>query len=124
MNYSELGKISRLTFVFRNLAKIIMATIYHVTTREAWKQAVQQGFYTAPSLETEGFIHNSEEHQVAGVLERYYKGKTDLVKLVIDTDKLTSRLQYDLAPSINENFPHIYGPINLNAVTGVEEIQN
>ena len=101
-----------------------MATIYHVTTREAWKQAQQQGFYTAPSLETEGFIHNSEAHQVAGVLERYYRGQTDLLKLVIDTNKLTSRLQYDLAPSINENFPHIYGPINLDAVVDVVDIKN
>ena len=101
-----------------------MATIYHVTTHEAWKQAQQQGFYTAPSLETEGFIHNSEAHQVAGVLERYYKGQTDLLKLVIDTNKLTSRLQYDLASSINENFPHIYGPINLDAVVDVVDIKN
>lgn len=99
-----------------------MAIVYHVTTKDEWKQAVQQGFYEAPSLKSEGFIHCSESQQVAGVLQRYYSGKTDLLKLVIDTDKLTSRLQYDVAPSINELFPHVYGPINLDAVIAVEMI--
>src|SRR4051812_29677986 len=98
-----------------------MSTIYHVTTRPDWEKAQQQGFYIAPSLDLEGFIHCSQVHQVAGVLDRYFKGKDNLVKLVIDTDKLTSRLQYDLAPSINEEFPHVYGPINLDAVVEVSE---
>jgi uncharacterized protein (DUF952 family) len=101
-----------------------MAIIYHVTTAAAWQQAVANGFYEAPSLTAEGFIHCSREAQVAGVLHRYYKGQQNLVKLVIDTDKLQSPLQYDLAPSINEEFPHVYGPINLDAVTGVEKIEN
>jgi uncharacterized protein (DUF952 family) len=42
--------------------------------------------------------------------------------LVIDAHKLTSELKYELAPSIHENFPHVYGPINLDAVIGVQEI--
>ncbi len=81
--------------------------------------AKEKGFYEVPSLAIEGFIHCSTEHQVAGVLERYYKGKTDLVKLVIDTTKLTNKLIYELAPSINQEFPHIYGTINLDAVVEI-----
>ena len=96
--------------------------IYHVTTKEAWKSAQQNGYYEAPSLKTEGFIHCSEAAQVPGVLERYYSGKKDLVKLVLDTGKLTAPLKYELAPSVNEKFPHIYGRINLDAVVGTEEI--
>lgn len=99
-----------------------MVLIYHVTTRHEWNDAKKKGFYTAPSLATEGFIHTSEAHQVNGVLQRYYQGKTDLLKLVIDTQKLTSELRYELAPSVNENFPHIYGPINLAAIIEVQEI--
>lgn len=89
---------------------------------QEWNAAKEKGFYTAPSLETEGFIHCSEAQQVQGVLERYYQGKTNLLKLVIETDKLESKLQYDLAPSINEEFPHVYGPINLDAVISTEMI--
>ena len=99
-----------------------MGFIYHITTKQDWNDAKENGFYTAPSLKTEGFIHCSEEQQVKGVLERYYKGKTDLLKLVIDPQKLKSELRYELAPSINENFPHIYGPVNLDAVVSTEEI--
>jgi len=99
-----------------------MAVIYHVTTIQEWHAAKEKGFYTAPSFEAEGFIHCSEAQQVQGVLERYYHGKTNLLKLEIDTDKLKSKLQYDLAPSVNEEFPHVYGPINLDAVIDTEMI--
>jgi uncharacterized protein (DUF952 family) len=99
-----------------------MAIIYHVTTSGEWKEAQLKGYYEAPSLAVEGFIHCSEEGQVNGVLERYFKGQHDLVKLVIDTDKLQHRLQYDIAPSIKEAFPHVYGPINLDAVVRVEKM--
>jgi uncharacterized protein (DUF952 family) len=100
-----------------------MALIYHVTTNEEWKAAQVKGFYEAASLHTEGFIHCSEAQQVQGVLERYYAGKKDLLKLSIDTSKLTVPLKYELAPSINENFPHIFGPINLDAVVNVDPVK-
>ena len=93
--------------------------IYHITSIEKWEHAKQKGFYEAPSLHTEGFIHCSDAEQVQGVLERYYAGKTELLKLVIDTEKLSAPLKYELAPSVNENFPHVYGAINLEAVVNV-----
>ena len=99
-----------------------MATIYHVTFQSEWEAALPKEVYEAASLKEEGFIHCSQESQVAGVLERYFKGKTNLVKLVIDTDKLTSRLIYEWSPSTADTFPHIYGPINTSAVTAVEKI--
>ena len=67
-------------------------------------------------LVIEGFIHCSTEAQVQGVLERYYADKTNLVKLVIDTNLLTHPLKYEFSPSIEEEFPHIFGTINLEAV--------
>jgi uncharacterized protein (DUF952 family) len=53
------------------------------------------------------------------VLERYFAGKTDLVKLVIDTDKLTSRFVFEWSPSTEDTFPHVYGTINVDAVVDV-----
>lgn len=96
-----------------------MPVIYHIALPEAWKEAVQKGFYDHPSLNEEGFIHCSQEDQVAGVLERYFDGQTGLLKLVIDTDKLTSRYIFDWSPSTEDTFPHVYGPINIDAVTEV-----
>src|SRR6218665_490160 len=99
-----------------------MPIIYHVTTAAEWNKAKEDGSYESPSLKSEGFIHNSEEHQVAGVLERYFEGKDNLVKLVIDTDKLTSRYVQEWSPSTQDTFPHIYGPINLDAIVDVVAI--
>ena len=99
-----------------------MPLIYHVTTVVEWNEAKQKGFYEAASVKQEGFIHCSNENQVQGVLERYFAGKKDLVKLVIDTDKLTSKFVHEWSPSTEDTFPHIYGVINLNAIIDVVNI--
>jgi len=97
-----------------------MPIIYHVTTAAEWKAAREKGHYESPSLVNEGFIHcSADDAQVKGVLERYFSGKTDLVKLVIDTAKLTSPFVYEWSPSTADTFPHVYGPINPEAVTEV-----
>ena len=97
--------------------------IYHITTATEWSQANLDGFYEAPSLHSEGFIHCSTDQQVSGVLERYFPGKTNLIKLVIDTDKLESELKLEMSPSVKEAFPHVYGTINLDAVIGVMSVE-
>lgn len=96
--------------------------IYHITTKKDWQKAIEQGFYEAASLDTEGFIHTSKEEQLAGVLDRYYKNQSDLIKLHIDEKRLTAPLKYELAPSINEIFPHIYGKLNIDAVVKTEAL--
>jgi len=96
--------------------------IYHVTGKQNWQKAVEQGFYEAPSLITEGFIHSSKAEQVEGVLNRYYKDQADLLLLHIDENKLTSPFTYEFASSVNEEFPHIYGRLNIDAVIKVENI--
>jgi uncharacterized protein (DUF952 family) len=99
-----------------------MAMIYHITSRPEWDSAKEKGSYEATSLKEEGFIHCSQPEQLSGVLDRYFKGKSDLVRLQIDTDKLKSQLIYEWSPSIADTFPHIYGPINLDAVVDVEAV--
>ena len=99
-----------------------MPLIYHITTKAAWQKAIERGIYETPSLTNEGFIHCSQAGQVKGVLSRYYAGQEDLVKLEIDTDKLTSRFIYEWSPSTADTFPHVYGPVNIEAVVASEPI--
>jgi uncharacterized protein (DUF952 family) len=99
-----------------------MPIIYHVTTAAEWNAAKEISVYESPSLKAEGFIHCSQENQVAGVLERYFAGKTNLVNLVIDTDKLTSRFVFEWSPSTEDTFPHVYGTINVDAVVDVVDL--
>lgn len=96
--------------------------IYHVTTNAAWKDALKKGSYEHISLEKEGFIHNCSRAQLEGVLDRYYKGQNDLLLLHIDENLLEAALRYELAPSVNEEFPHIFGPINIDAVVKTERL--
>lgn len=95
--------------------------IYHITTADKWQQALKDGFYEPPGFATEGFIHTSYDNQVEGVLKRYYQGKENLLKLHINTEKVTAEIKYELSSSINEIFPHIYGPLNIDAVVAVSE---
>ena len=90
--------------------------IYHITTKKEWEKARLDGFYKASSLDTEGFIHMCSAEQVAGVLERYFSNQQDLIKLHINESLLSSPLKYELAPSVNDTFPHVYGTVNLDAV--------
>ncbi len=94
-------------------------TIYHITTNDAWENAKANGAYEAASLCSEGFIHCSTAAQVAGTLERFFAGQTNLVKLVINPSKLTHNLKYELGEDVNMLFPHVYGVINLDAVIEV-----
>ncbi len=95
--------------------------IYHILAKSDWQSHSPNQDYKAESLATEGFIHCAEQAQIAGVLERYYAGKTDLCMLCIDTSFLVAELKYEQAPN-GETFPHIFGVINPEAIVEVKEI--
>lgn len=94
-----------------------MRVILHITTRDDWEQARPGGWLHVASLDTEGFIHCSTPAQVVGTLNRFFRGQTDLVLLVIDADKLTSPIRYEAADG--DRFPHLYGPLNMDAIVNV-----
>src|SRR5262245_35792209 len=96
-----------------------MSIIYRITPRTEWEEAKRKGVYESSSLTDEGFIHCAQEQQLPAVMERYFEGQTDLVKMVIDTDKLTSKHVFEWSSSGQDTFPHVYGPINLEAVIKV-----
>jgi len=101
--------------------------ILHLLSLESWVEAQALGQLVAPSVATEGFAHCSTEHQMVDVANKYYSGATNMVLLNIDPTKLTSKLKFeppahlDGSPALPHEplFPHIYGPINLDAVIEV-----
>ena len=93
--------------------------IYHIVLPDAWA-AFDGDMYEHPSLAAEGFIHCSFAEKLDGVIERYYSGAERLVVLEIDSERLSSKLVNE--PSTGgEIYPHIYGPINRDAVVNIEE---
>jgi uncharacterized protein (DUF952 family) len=93
--------------------------ILHLCPRQAWINAQEQGDYRAGSLETEGFIHCSSSEQVMGVANRYYQGLPDVVLLWIDPQKVKPEIRWE--DSATDVYPHIYGPLNLEAVVRVRD---
>lgn len=89
--------------------------IYHIVMPEVWAEAEGGMEYRAPSLDDEGFIHCSFEDQLDAVIERYYKSAGELVILEIDPARLNAELVEESSTN-NEIYPHIYGPLNLDAV--------
>ena len=104
-------------------------TIFHITTQAQWQKALEQGFYLSDSLEKDGFIHASTAEQVSKVFNAFYQEQADVVLLAIALEKLESSVKWEApvhpdgkktdAITETEKFPHIYGKINLNAVTVV-----
>lgn len=93
--------------------------IYHVSDQQSLSRANETGSYACDSLDKEGFIHCCKKQQLTGVLERYYQGVTDLRVLEIEVVRLTSKLVYENTVGGAELFPHVYGAINMDAVTDV-----
>ena len=104
-----------------------MTMIYHITTRHAWEQARAAGAYRGDTLDSQGFIHCSTAFQVVRVANMFYRGQHGLVLLCIDTDKVQPQVIFEqpINPDTGaaepgaEQFPHIYGPLNLDAVVQV-----
>jgi uncharacterized protein (DUF952 family) len=96
--------------------------IYHITPLTDWQRAQQAGQYATASLDNEGFIHASNREQVENTAKLFYHGQTGLVLLAIDPARLRAELRYEPGTTAQHKvalFPHVYGPINLDAVVQV-----
>jgi uncharacterized protein (DUF952 family) len=96
-----------------------MSTIVHITPLTTWEQASATDEFRPGSLESEGFIHASTFDQVVRVANAFYAGQGGLVLLCIDTKRLRSPLLWEKAADVDDTFPHIYGPLNTDAVVEV-----
>jgi len=101
----------------------VSGPIFHVALAEDWEAATSHGEYAVSTrgrtLADEGFIHASRADQWEGVLERFYAGVTEpLVLLVIEPSRLEAEVREEAVDGSGETFPHVYGPINVDA--GVE----
>jgi uncharacterized protein (DUF952 family) len=95
--------------------------IFHLVEPSYWQTFDKRDTYFSETFADEKFIHCCTIEQLSGVLKRFYKGAGTVLKLEIDEKKLSTELIYEAVPD-GEKFPHIYGGINRDAVTEVEEL--
>jgi uncharacterized protein (DUF952 family) len=93
-----------------------MTVLFHITSQRDWERAMRAGIYTAASLDGDGFIHCSTATQHAAVANTAYRGRTGLVLLLVDSERLTAEVRFEQAAPGGEAFPHVYGPLDLDAV--------
>ncbi|MFP4344658.1 MAG: DUF952 domain-containing protein [Anaerolineales bacterium] len=93
--------------------------IVHITSKIAWESAQDEGSYRGDTLESEGFIHCSRLEQVLGVANDRFPGEEGLVLLCIAEERASAEIRYEDCYETGEAFPHIYGPLNRDAVVRV-----
>ncbi len=104
--------------------------LYHIAIAEQWQAAQATGLYVADSLATEGFIHCSTSAQILAVANAFFRGQSGLLLLEIEGDRLVSELRVEwvdtgdlFGPEMPREFPHVYGPIHVDAVVGVSALK-
>jgi uncharacterized protein (DUF952 family) len=75
-------------------------------------------------LAGQGFIHCSTVDQILRVADSFYTGQSGLVLLLLDPRLLKAELRWEPGADLaSELFPHIYGPINQDAVLQVLDFE-
>lgn len=92
--------------------------LHHLLTPAAWDDARAGGAIAPPSLTTEGFVHCSTADQLDAVVHRHYPHEPELWVAVIDPTRLDGEVRWEESHP-GERYPHVYGPIGLDAVREV-----
>ncbi|CAM5629557.1 DUF952 domain-containing protein [Streptomyces cyaneofuscatus] len=117
--------------------------LLHLAEAPLWEAARGTGTYEMSTrgrtLQEEGFIHLSLPHQLPGVARMLYgdgdgdgggggseggAGGHDLVVLVVDPARLTAPVRYEEMKPGGEEFPHLYGPLPVDAVVEVRRLDD
>jgi uncharacterized protein (DUF952 family) len=95
--------------------------ILHILRRREWEEALRLGSYQPPSIESEGFIHCSTLTQAVDTANILFRGAPDLLLICIEESKVAAKVRFEAPATPGDArprtlFPHIYGPLNLDAV--------
>lgn len=100
-----------------------MTTIYKICPASAWREAERQGVYRGSADDRrDGFIHFSTAAQVAGTAAKHFAGQRALFLIAVDGDALGDALVWEPSRG-GELFPHLYGDLDLGAVSNVLELR-
>lgn len=55
--------------------------------------------------------------------QRFYAGRKDIVLLEVEIAKLTAELKFEKVYATEDPFPHLFGPMNLDAVVKIHAFE-
>lgn len=128
--YHSTARIQIMSEISHSTSDDIIEPLFHILPQTSWESAKLSGLYYPESLQHEGFIHLSKGTQIQRVANTYYRGQSNLILLEINPNHLNAVLQWEppmppngiphpektLYESPDQRFPHLYGPLNLEAV--------
>jgi len=95
------------------------AHILHIVPQSTWATAQHNEQYTGDTLATEGFIHCSRPEQIIAIANECFPRRHDLLLLVIEVSRVQAAIRYEDLYASGKEYPHIYGPLNREAVINV-----
>jgi uncharacterized protein (DUF952 family) len=99
-----------------------VSTIYKISPASAWREAERLGvFRGSPDDLRDGFIHFSTREQLEATAARHFAGQTALFLVAVDSGVLGDALKWETSRG-GDLFPHLYGDLDLSAVTGVFDL--
>ncbi|MFK8139160.1 MAG: DUF952 domain-containing protein [Bdellovibrionales bacterium] len=96
--------------------------IYHIAEKIDWQRAQSSKSYSAPSLDSEGFIHFSTAEQIQPTYDSHFSGKTGVILLEVDAQAIGECLKYEFVESRGEHFYHLYSPLHLGTILDTYEV--
>lgn len=97
--------------------------MFKICPHADWARALSLGLLApSPDDARDGYIHLSRREQLAGTLERHFRGRDDLVLLAVRVDRLPEgTLRWERSRG-GEVFPHLYGTLGVACVERVFDL--
>jgi uncharacterized protein (DUF952 family) len=99
-----------------------MSQLFHIVSESDWASACEVGRYAPESLATEGFIHFSLAHQVAGTANARFRDLDDLIVVEVDPSLLDEPVVFEDLYGMGQDFPHVYAAIPTRAAVACHEL--
>ncbi|ELZ94931.1 hypothetical protein C440_07642 [Haloferax mucosum ATCC BAA-1512] len=93
-----------------------MAYIAHILAPADWETFEQTEEYRPASLDEQGFVHCSKLGQIVVVADVAHAHRDEWVLLLLDESRLEAPVRYETNEDGGSSFPHVYGPLTLDAV--------
>ena len=97
--------------------------IIYTATCEEWDKIKGQTEFKSDDFYREGFIHCSYPQQTVWVLNKHFRNQEKVILLCIDPSRIKSKWVSEDLKENGEEFPHVYGDINVDAIIEVIHIQ-